>query len=55
MSTALVSRVGTPVWLGSAFSAGAGAAHLIGQVIVIVTTFLVLRTLSLRLRTEIGE
>jgi hypothetical protein len=55
MSTALVSRAGTPVCLGLAFSAGVGAVHLIGQIVVIVTTFLVLRTLSLRLRAKIGE
>ena len=55
MSTALVSRVGTPVSLGCAFSTGACPVHVIGQIVVIVTTFLVLRRLSLRLRSAIGE
>ncbi|MBP2323452.1 hypothetical protein JOF56_003837 [Kibdelosporangium banguiense] len=55
MSTALVGRAGTPVALGFAFSAGASAAHLIGQIVVGATTFLVLRRLSLRLWAEIGE
>ncbi|MFC5102821.1 hypothetical protein [Kibdelosporangium philippinense] len=52
MSTALVSRVGTPVSLGFAFSAGACPGYIIGQVVLIVTTLLVLRRLSLRLGGE---
>ncbi len=55
MSTALVSRVGIPVSLGFAFSAGTGAVQGVGHAVVIVASFLVLRRLSLRLRAAIGE
>jgi hypothetical protein len=55
MSTALAGGVGTPVCLGFAFSSGVGTVQLIGQIVVIATTFLASRALCLRLRAEISK
>ena len=55
MSTALAGGEGTPACLGFAFSAGDGAAYLIVQIVVIIATLLMSRSLCLRLRAEISE